>query len=251
MKKMLGILILAVSMMVMGACGQTEKDQQNGSSVPKEVKVDLKVPEKVEKGQEVKLDAYVTQDKEAVKDADEVKYEVWMDGMKDDSQLIDAKNEKDGHYTAQYKFDMDGVYSVQVHVTARQMHTMPKTQVTVGTGTAAQTQEEHHHDGEDADGHEHVVDIHFMAPKAIQVGKSVKLMAHIMKGDEMLENAHVRFEIWKENSEKHDYVETKAEGPGQYTSEYTFKENGKYMVKIHVENDEGLHDHTEETVNVQ
>ncbi|RDI45803.1 FixH family protein [Falsibacillus pallidus] len=250
MKKMIGILILAVSMIILGACGQNEKDEQNGGSVPQEVKVDIKVPEKVDKGQKVKLDAYVTQGKEAVKDADEVKYEVWMDGMKDDSQLIDAKNEKNGHYTAQYKFDMEGVYSVQVHVTARQMHTMPKTQVTVGTGEAAQTQEEeHHHDGEE--GHEHAVDIHLMSPKVIEAGKSVKLMAHIMKGDEMLENAHVRFEIWKENSEKHEYVETKAEGPGQYTAEYTFKESGKYTVKIHVENDEGLHDHTEETVAVQ
>lgn len=45
---------------------------------------------------------------------------------KEESSLIEAKNNNDGTYDAETTFEHDGVFTVQVHVTARGLHTMPK-----------------------------------------------------------------------------------------------------------------------------
>ncbi|WP_233569737.1 FixH family protein [Falsibacillus albus] len=238
------MLVLAL---FLSACG-TKKDENSNKNggAPEMLNVDLKVPEQADKGTTVKFDANVTQGGEAVKDADEVKYQVWMDGMKDDSKMLDAKNEKDGHYTAENTFNEDGVYYVQVHVTARDMHNMPKTKITIGNPEAAED-----HDHADGDHHDSSVDIHFMKPETISANQNVTLTAHIMKENQPLENADVRFEIWQDGSDKHEYIDAKAASTGQYKSSYTFKNTGKYNVKIHVENKVGLHEHIEQTVEVK
>ena len=93
--------------------------------------------------------AVVTQGDEKVEDADEVVFEVWEEGKKDDSVKIESTNEKDGLYTAETTFDHDGLFHVQVHVTARGLHTMPIKEVTVGNGgtyeEATCSEEEHEH----------------------------------------------------------------------------------------------------------
>ena len=58
---------------------------------------------------------------------------------------IESVNEKDGLYTAETTFDHDGLFHIQVHVTARGFHTMPIKEVTVGDG--GQYEEEHESEG--------------------------------------------------------------------------------------------------------
>ena len=94
----------------------------------------LTVTEQVEVDGTIKMAAVVTQGDDKVDDADEVEFEVWEEGKKDESVKIESTNDKDGLYTAETSFDHDGLFHVQVHVTARGLHTMPKKEVTVGNG---------------------------------------------------------------------------------------------------------------------
>ena len=106
----------------------------DNDEVPLPISVDLTVTEEVEVNGTIEMAAVVTQGDEKVEDADEVVFEVWEEGKKDESVKIESTNEKEGLYTAETSFDHDGLFHIQVHVTARGMHTMPKKEVTVGNG---------------------------------------------------------------------------------------------------------------------
>ncbi|MBM7586450.1 PKD repeat protein [Bacillus pakistanensis] len=255
--KLFGVVTI-LSLMI-AACG-TNEEKNNGSSnegnlVP--VKAELSVPEKVDKGDTVVFETVVTQGDEKVEDASEVKYEVWMEGKKKDSKMIKSEQKVDGLYTAEYKFTNDGQYQVQVHVTAREMHTMPKATVAVGNvengGHAHDEGDDHPHEekGNEHSHEESSVLIHFMKPDDVKVAKETKLITHVTKNDTSLSKAQVRFEIWQDGSEKHEWVTTEEMKPGEYTGTYSFSEKGEYHVQVHVENDEGVHEHTMEMITVE
>src|SRR5690606_32173856 len=127
--------------------------------VPAILEVQLDVAEHVEVDEKTNLKAVVTQGDEEVADADEVQFEIWEEGKKEESRMIDAVNNQDGTYEAETIFDHDGNFTVQVHVTARGMHNMPKQTVTVGEGAA----EESHDHGEQEHGeHAEGFSMHFM-----------------------------------------------------------------------------------------
>src|SRR5699024_8322134 len=118
------------------------------------LEVDLQVNDSIEAGETLDLLAEVTYGDEIVTDADEVEYEIWEKGEKDDSYFLEADNHEDGTYTAETTFDKDGIYHVQVHVTARDMHTMPEQEVTVGEGgdySHVEEEEDKHHEEMDHD----------------------------------------------------------------------------------------------------
>lgn len=137
MKKIM-IILVAVVVLILTACGQSD-DNSNGSSddVVQSIKADLKVPKQAEKGETLTLAVTVTQDGKQVEDADEVKFEIWKDGMKNGSEMIKANHTGDGKYTVEKTFNKKGIFHVQSHVTARQMHTMPKKEINVGNVTAS------------------------------------------------------------------------------------------------------------------
>jgi hypothetical protein len=131
MKKIVILAIMALITVYMSACSTTDSNSEMTKTMPDPIEVTLKVPGKASVNQEVPLKAVVKQGNKMVKDADEVKYETWRDNTKDKGSMLVAKNENNGVYTAQVKFDQPGVYYVQVHVTARAMHDMPKTKIVI------------------------------------------------------------------------------------------------------------------------
>ncbi|GAB3793351.1 FixH family protein [Virgibacillus kimchii] len=137
-KKMAMFVLLLILIIGLAACnGNAETDDNDNMDDPEEMpvlEVDLQVNDSAEPGETVEMLAEVTYGDETVTDADEVDYEVWEKGERDDGYFIEAENLGDGTYTAETSFDEDGIYHVQVHVTARDMHTMPQQEVTVGEG---------------------------------------------------------------------------------------------------------------------
>ncbi|MGM7700597.1 FixH family protein [Pseudalkalibacillus sp. Hm43] len=143
MKKFKLFLPMFVLMLVLAACGDQGNhdghsedeshgehgEDMGGSMEALEVKLDG--PEEVKQGDSVTFKAMVTQGEEHVADADEVMFEIWKEGAKDESKMIEASNEGGGMYSIETTFDEEGTFFVQSHVTARSMHTMPKQQVTV------------------------------------------------------------------------------------------------------------------------
>ncbi|KMJ57447.1 hypothetical protein AB685_15620 [Bacillus sp. LL01] len=139
------------------------------TSVPEEktsleiVEVKMEFPESVKEDEEVVVKTLVTQGEEFVEDAQEVQIEIWnVEDGKENSELLDAKHTGDGVYEVKHSFGKKGIYRVQSHVTARDMHVMPTKQLVVGELSQEEidaileseaVEEEHHDDGDH--GHHH------------------------------------------------------------------------------------------------
>ncbi|MFX0110897.1 FixH family protein [Bacillus pumilus] len=128
MRKMLGMILM---LLLLSACGNSAANSGKGE-VPELLEVKLTGPEQVEKNESVIVKAAVTYGDTPVDDADEVQFEVWKDGDKDNSKMIQPKIENKGVYELHTAFKKDGLYIIQVHVTAKQQHNMPKTNIHVG-----------------------------------------------------------------------------------------------------------------------
>ncbi|MCR8849632.1 FixH family protein [Rossellomorea sp. SC111] len=248
MKKISLFMLVGFLALFIAACGNSNED--NGAKddeklEPIEAKLD--VPEKGEKGQTISLSTKVTQGDENVEDADEVKYEIWKNDHKEESEMIEAKHDKAGVYKAEKTFEEDGVYTVQVHVTARDMHTMPKTEIAIGEVEAGEHEEagDDHHHGESS------VSIHLMKTDSVTAGEEAEMMVHVENEEAALEDAKVRLEIYQDGQEKHEWVDLTPGEAGKYNGSYTFPEKGSYNVQVHVTKGEEIHEHTLETVEVQ
>jgi len=233
MKRFQALFILLIIGLIAAACGKDEKQTEQAPPLP--ISVDLQVPETTEVGQEVELTAKVTQGEDVVTDASEVEFEV-IEETSGEKQMLPAELKEDV-YTVLITFDQPGSYSVTSHVTARDMHTMPTKAVEV-LGEATDAPQEH----TEGHSHHHGSVIEFEDGTA-KVGKPTTLSTTITLEDAPLTEAAVRFEIWKDGSEQHDWVDTNEAGNGQYDADYTFKDGGKYFVQVHVEKDPDLHDH--------
>ncbi|API93655.1 hypothetical protein J32TS6_09040 [Virgibacillus pantothenticus] len=246
--KKIWIFIAVAVLLFITACGQEttkEKDAADSEEELKKLKVDFKVPESAEPGENVELKATVTYGEEKVTDADEVVFEVWEKGNKDDSTKLDSTNHEDGTYTAKITFDKDGVYEMYAHTTARDLHTMPKKFITVGSGDSGQTEDasedDEHADQEAAGG----FDLHFMEPENVVAGEETELMVHLQMDGNPLEEASVRYEFGRKDAENKEWADAKESKAGEYTASHTFAEEGTYQVMIHVESGEDLHEHQE------
>lgn len=134
MKKVIISLALLVALTLVG-CGEKEETHTSTShqGTLEEVFVEIQTPEELPVGEEIVLSAKVTQSDEAVNDADSVEFEVWESGLRDEGHMVEGKLTKDGIYEAEFTFDHDGIYYMFAHTTARDMHVMPKQELTVGT----------------------------------------------------------------------------------------------------------------------
>jgi hypothetical protein len=132
------LLITIFGLFLLTACGESkEKDTTLDTEDQDELKtlnVAFEIPETADVDEEVELTATVTYGEDKVTDADDVEFEYWLAGHKDDSTMLDAKNNNDGTYTQTVSFDKDGKYEIFAHVTAKTLHTMPKKSITIGNG---------------------------------------------------------------------------------------------------------------------
>lgn len=252
MKKMMtrfGVVFGLIGLLVLGACG-TEKEAES-AAIPQSmepVEAELTVAATAEKGEAVPLSVTVTQDGQPVDDADEIKFEVWKNGAKEESEMIKASLTKDGVYEAETTFAEEAVYTVQVHVTARSMHTMPTTNVTVGhPETAAEAEEEE----EESEHHQHAGADITLDPKEATAGEEQPFMVHVMIKDDMLAGADVQLEIFQDGAEKHEWVKLEEADAGMYKGVHTFAESGAYNVQVHVTKGHDIHEHVMETVDVK
>jgi hypothetical protein len=245
------VLLMSVLFIISG-CAKEEQKTNNENKPPELIEVTIKTPKTVKLNEEVNLEASVMQGKEKVKDADEVKFEI-RKTQAADSEMIEGKHQRDGVYSAKTTFKENGVYIVTAHVTARDMHSMPNQKITVGRVNEPANQDHADNGHEDAHKHHHHdgnVEIHFHTEKAVKANQKIMLAAHITNETKPLTGAMVRFEIWQGNDNKHEFIQAANENNGEYISDYTFLEPGRYSVKVHVEKGE-IHEHQLETIEVK
>lgn len=130
MRKYLFLILIIVSVLSISACNNEEN---KADELPDFVEVDLTVnPEKGNVNEPMVFEAKVTQGAESVEDADEVTFEIWR--SKDEKhEKIKVEHTTDGIYRLEKSFQQEGTYYIISHVTARDMHNMPKKVFVVGT----------------------------------------------------------------------------------------------------------------------
>ncbi|MGV2941911.1 FixH family protein [Mesobacillus sp. LC4] len=129
MKKLI-LLILSTVLVFVGCSNKSTEDLE----IPELIEVAVETtPATLTVNETIRIEAKVTQGKEVVKDADEMKFEIWKDGQEDDQhEKLSGKLDKEkGVYYAEKIFDEAGKYNVIAHVTARDMHNMPKIQLEI------------------------------------------------------------------------------------------------------------------------
>ncbi|OKL36445.1 hypothetical protein BLL40_10540 [Domibacillus mangrovi] len=126
-------MALICVLLFLSACTASSDQSSQTTSAPKAVEVEIVLPEEIALNEESTLKVRLTQDQENIEDAEDVQFEIWKASSREENELIEAKHEKEGIYSVKKMFQEDGIYYVQTHVTARNMHVMPKKQFIVGT----------------------------------------------------------------------------------------------------------------------
>ncbi|MBU8878903.1 FixH family protein [Bacillus sp. FJAT-29790] len=121
MKKRFWFLSLLFMSVFITACTAGSKEEE-----PQFLEVDLTItPEKAEVNDPVVFEAKVIYGDEAVTDAEDVKLEIWR-ANDENHEKINVEHAENGIYRLEKSFAEEGTYYIYSHVTARNMHNMPK-----------------------------------------------------------------------------------------------------------------------------
>ncbi|MNJ36789.1 FixH family protein [Paenibacillus bouchesdurhonensis] len=132
MKKWTAALLVLV-IAVLAGCSSASDQTRLLNEIPEIIEVQIQSdPEELKLGESVAIQAKVTQGGEDVTDAKSVIFEVWYSGD-EEHEMLEGTHTGNGVYGIERTFDKDGVYNVIAHVTARDMHNMPRKQFIVGT----------------------------------------------------------------------------------------------------------------------
>ncbi|NWQ42131.1 FixH family protein [Bacillus sp. EB106-08-02-XG196] len=154
MKKFKILSLLFLALLIVSACGNKENQDQDQADkeLPEFVEVKLTItPEHGQANEPIIFEAKVTQGEENVEDADEVKFEIWR--AKDENhEKVKVQHAEDGIYRLEKSFAQEGTYYIISHVTARDMHNMPKEEFVIGTDSEPEDPNESK-DSMDMEGH--------------------------------------------------------------------------------------------------
>jgi hypothetical protein len=250
-KSFLTALVLIIIIGILSSCAQKQKNEEAEELAFLDVKIQTE--EKIEPNKETEIACLVTYGEEKVTDADEVKFEIWKNGEENHEMLL-GEHRGEGKYSVKKTFTEPGTYSVVAHVTARSMHNMPKKEITVGENQAAHSEnsskDKNEHQVEQHGHHHSHVMIAFQNEQTYQINTDTALTANIQLDGQPLSEAQVKFEVWKETEEKHEFIDATEQVAGQYKSIKQFAEPGSYFVKIHVQKGD-IHEHQMEKITVK
>ncbi|MFZ3589526.1 FixH family protein [Bacillus sp. DJP31] len=194
-------------------------------------------------GEEVLIEAIVTQAGEAVDDANDVSFEVW-EANSDDHEMIVGEHGTKGVYFTSKVFETGGEYNVVAHVTARDQHTMPKIELIVGAATEDTAQE---HSNQEHDHEKRKLSIDVKLPEVVVANELLPIEVIVLHEEKPLLDAQVKFEIWGENESRHVFIDAKEKSDGNYAASFEVKQSGKHHIVVHIQNDT-LHEHIEREV---
>lgn len=135
-RRLIARLLLSLgTFAVVAGCssGSSNHSGMNMSEMPMTpIQVELEWnPTEVRINQTIVFQATVTQDGQAVNDAQEVRFELVNDTTEGESLSITGKSDGNGIYSGVGKIGKAGTYTVTSHVTAHSQHSMPSKTLTV------------------------------------------------------------------------------------------------------------------------
>ena len=124
----LKVLLTCLALLLAAGCQQKEEE----AKIPKMLNVELAVnPEQGNVNEPVTFQVAVTYGEDPVQDPDDISLEIWRANSESHEKII-PKEKSDGIYEVDKSFDKEGTYYVYAHVTARDMHNMPKKEFVIG-----------------------------------------------------------------------------------------------------------------------
>ncbi|MFB3167677.1 FixH family protein [Neobacillus sp. 179-C4.2 HS] len=121
--------VLFITLCVLFALAGCSKEQKS-EELPEFVEVVIELPEIIKVNEEVVIEAHIKQGNEKVEDAQKVEFELWKSDQETHEKIL-GDHQGDGIYSISKTFLKEGGYFVIAHVTARDMHNMPKKEFTV------------------------------------------------------------------------------------------------------------------------
>jgi hypothetical protein len=226
----------------LNACnGSKITENAKTTEIPPILEVELQIDnEHPAVGASVTISAKVTQGDIAVDDASDVSFEVWEKDS--DHEMIKGEYMGNGLYSIKKVFDEAGFYTIVAHVTARDQHTMPKKELTVGNPNELEVNSTHQPNHVEHVHQEGDLTIEFTVPDELIANKSIILEAYATHEGKPVGDSMVKYEIWEENDTRHDFIEAEEVESGLYQTTFEFNKAGKYFVTVHIQNDE-LHEH--------
>ncbi|MBP3951211.1 FixH family protein [Bacillus suaedae] len=245
MKKYIMLLLIVL----LSACGQDELNSGGQAVELLPIEVELVAPLEANTNEEITFEASVTQGEELVDDADEVLFEIWLEGQKESGQTLEPSEQEENNYFITHTFTEPGTYHVQAHVTARELHRMPVAQITISEEPQEQAHAEHDHendstDNEQAEKHEHQHH-HGEVEIDAQVVDSELLLSATLDGS-MLKGAKLTIEVKDSSGETVKWLDLSEKEAGIYVGSESDLE-GPTDVVIHIVKDE-FHEHVEKNI---
>ncbi|QDP41255.1 FixH family protein [Radiobacillus deserti] len=243
MKKVISFMMLAL---VLSACGDNGSEPSNEPAEVEMIEANLQVPKEGITGEKVSLQVEVTQGEETVTDAEEVVFEIWPTDNKEASEKVTASLEEDA-YVATYTFDSPGSFSVQSHVTARGLHTMPIKEISItGDGNSEETAHKEGHDHSSSETNSVSLQL---SENEYTANEEATFTVEASQGEKRITGANVSLEIATPDNETHAWVDLEETDKG-YQGVYTFKSSGQATITIHYKKGDA-HDHSEVQVEVK
>ncbi|UFU01419.1 FixH family protein [Radiobacillus kanasensis] len=239
------ILVLILFVLVLSACSENQSETTDDTSEVEMIDASLQVPEEGMTGEEISLQVKVTQGEEVVTDAEEVVFEIWPAENKEESTKVTASLQ-DEAYVATYTFGTAGTYSVQSHVTARGLHTMPIKEISImGSDSMEESAPEEGHDHASEESSPVTLELTESEYKA---NEEATIIVEALQGEEHITGAKVSLEIATPDHEKHVWLDLEEKDNG-YQGSYTFSKTGQATVTIHYMNGDA-HDHNEVQITI-
>ncbi len=128
-KNQLLTIFILLMLTIVAACSQ---QKEKIVETPQILDVQLAVnPVQGKMNEVITFEAKVMYGDKEVSDPDEVTFEIWR-AHDDKHEKIEPKNKGNGVFALEKSFSIEGTYYIYAHVTAENMHHMPKKEFVIG-----------------------------------------------------------------------------------------------------------------------
>lgn len=252
MKRIIVMNILFLCIAIVSGCQEASEQHeatQSDTSEVKSPKVEIIAKEHVDLHEKEEISANVYYGEDLVDDA-EVTFEIKKG--EEESEKVLAQLTDTGTYTIQHIFIESGTYQVTAHTNVKGYHTMPTINIQVGESSEISPEDDGSStmDNEHENHHNHALSISKEELTNFKANQEELLSTQLKQKNEPFTAARVRFEIWKDGEEHHQYIDAEEQATkGTYTASYVFETTGHYHIVIHVEKEE-IHEHVETLVEI-
>lgn len=244
MKRIVSFLITFATIIALAACNNTNTtNDSKKESAP--LKTTLTIPKTAKIGDKIELKVNVKQGGQTVTNAKDVAFEV-KNNATDSDKIVTAKLRADA-YVASYDIRDSGKYKITAHISSKDGgHAMSNAEINVSqkashddhnSTTGSVTEKHNHH---------HNVAITYNHKNTVVKDKTVNLSVTLKYDGKTLSGADVHYQVLPQFKDgQPTWITLKETSKGTYESKHTFTQSGNYQLKLHVENNEGLHTHEE------